>query len=129
MRVLITLTVFLNVRCRKYYRLFLCVITKLTFKELIFNNVFKMSRGILMAYIEEQRKMNALRRERILRRALSAPMNLPEQEFVAHFRLKKDSFKQLVEELRPLMHSQRRKTAVPHELKVNFYNIKASYHK
>lgn len=56
-----------------------------------------MSRAILAAYIEQQRKMNALRRERRLRRAISAPMALPEQEFIAHFRLRPDSYKQLVE--------------------------------
>jgi hypothetical protein len=85
-----------------------------------------MSHAILMAYIEEKRKMQQLRRERRWRRMLSAPMGLPEQEFVAHFRLKKDSFKQLVELLRPYMSRMRRTTAVPHELKV--CNVDLSRH-
>lgn len=83
-----------------------------------------MSRAIILAYAEEQRKIKVLRRERRLRRALSAPLQLPEQEFVRHFRLTKENYQQLTEELRPYMRISRRKTAVPLELKVSLIEVK-----
>ncbi|KAL0860004.1 hypothetical protein ABMA27_010319 [Loxostege sticticalis] len=71
-----------------------------------------MARAFLLGLAEEQRQMNVLRRERRTRRALSDPMNLPDQEFVAHFRLSKEVFNSLAEELRPYMRQQRRNTGV-----------------
>lgn len=81
-----------------------------------------MARAFLLGLAEEQRQMNVLRRERRTRRALSDPMNLPDQEFVAHFRLSKEVFNSLAEELRPYMRQQRRNTGVPHILKASIFH-------
>lgn len=79
-----------------------------------------MARAYLLGLAEEQRQMNVLRRERRARRALADHMNLPDTEFEAHFRLSKDIFNNLAEELRPYMTQRRRNTGVPHKLKVSY---------
>lgn len=80
-----------------------------------------MARLILLGFAEEQRKQNILRLERRRLRDASNPLQLPEREFIANFRLSKAGFQQVLEELRPFLPQARRKTAVRNELKVSTY--------
>ncbi|KAJ8727411.1 hypothetical protein PYW07_001530 [Mythimna separata] len=77
-----------------------------------------MARLILLGHAEELRKQNLLRVERRRLRDASNPLQLPEREFIANFRLSKDGFQQVLEELRSYLPQAQRKTAVRNELKI-----------
>lgn len=79
-----------------------------------------MARAIILAAAEEERARNAVRLERKLIRDTSDPMSLPDKQFIDYFRLQKNSFAALVEELTPHLKTKRRGTAVPHQLKVTY---------
>ncbi|XP_026330041.1 putative nuclease HARBI1 [Hyposmocoma kahamanoa] len=93
-----------------------------------------MAHAILLAHAEDSRKRAALRIRKRQLRACSAPMHLPEEEFILNFRLSKSTFKELVEEyvIDAYMPSTRRSTAVRNDLKIcdselNILHVDASY--
>lgn len=84
-----------------------------------------MAGAYFLAAAEEQRLNKRLRIERRLLRGESVPLNLPNNEFVAHFRLSKTQFLTLCADVIPLLPHPRRSTAVCPEIKVcsvNLYN-------
>ncbi|CAH0730598.1 unnamed protein product, partial [Brenthis ino] len=84
-----------------------------------------MARAFLLGYAEEERRRNILRIERRRLRDASDPLQLPEREFIGHFRLTKLGFQQVLVELSPRLPIVRRNTGVCNELKIlaalNFY--------
>ncbi|CAH0720890.1 unnamed protein product, partial [Brenthis ino] len=84
-----------------------------------------MARAFLLGYAEEERRRNVLRIERRRLRDASDPLQLPEREFIGHFRLTKLGFQQVLVELSSHLPLVRRNTGVRNELKIlaalNFY--------
>ncbi|XP_045450229.1 putative nuclease HARBI1 [Melitaea cinxia] len=84
-----------------------------------------MARAFLLGYAEEERRRNILRIERRRLRDASDPLQLPEREFIGHFRLTKLGFQQVLVELSPHLPIVKRNTGVRNELKIlaalNFY--------
>lgn len=78
-----------------------------------------MARAFLLGFAEEDRRQSLSRLKKRRLRDASDPLQLPEREFIAHFRLSKDGFYQVLEELAPYLPVCRRKTAVRNELKVS----------
>ncbi|XP_059058955.1 putative nuclease HARBI1 [Achroia grisella] len=77
-----------------------------------------MARAILLAFAEEERKKNAFKRARRLRREVSDPLGLSAKEFEAQFRLTKEAFNELCREVIPLLRTRKRSTMIRDELKI-----------
>lgn len=80
-----------------------------------------MAHAIILASAEEERRRSLLRIERRRLRDTSDPLQLPEKQFIANFRLSKAGYQQILHEICPILTVTRRKTGVPNELKVSIY--------
>lgn len=77
-----------------------------------------MAHAVLMAHAEEMRKKKNWRIQRRKLRDLYNPLELPEDEFIAHFRLSKAGYKLILDDVRDLLPASRRNSGVRQELKV-----------
>lgn len=78
-----------------------------------------MAHTFLLGYADEKRRRNILRIERRRLRDANNPLQLPEKEFIGHFRLTKLGFQQVLVELSPYLPILKRNTGVRNELKVS----------
>ncbi|XP_072934890.1 uncharacterized protein [Epargyreus clarus] len=79
----------------------------------------EMARMLLLVEAEEERLRTMLMLRRRQLRDASQPMVLPERTFIKTFRLTKNNFITLCEDLVPLLSTPQRSTAIKPELKVN----------
>lgn len=77
-----------------------------------------MARAIINAAAEDARLKKLFRLDRRVLRQTSEPLQLPDREFVAHFRLHKSQFEVLCADVIPLLLAPQRSSAVPPEIKV-----------
>lgn len=82
-----------------------------------------MAHALLLVYAEEERKKKLWRiQKRNLRDAFN-PLELPETEFVANFRLNKAGYQQVLAEVNERLPALRRISGVRKELKVRIIII------